>query len=210
MDFYRKYELSDPLSGEGTRSFRAKQISTGREVSVHLLVGGKTPGNEALLARLRGLPPQSMGKLIEVGDHEGTTFVVTAAPPFQHLNEWLDDQDRAASEAARKLTRVGVWKVPTFPKAGASEPAPPPPLAPETPAPRASEPGEFTRMFQAPAPQATQSFEAARPAPEPAPAPPAPPDSAPPPISSTRDPSCSPRTTKGASSVTQKSVNRAE
>ncbi len=54
MDFYRKYELIDPLAGEGTRSFRAKQINTGREVNVHLLVGGDTPGNEALLARLRG------------------------------------------------------------------------------------------------------------------------------------------------------------
>ena len=97
MDFYQKYELIEPLAGEGTRSFRAKQTTTGREVNVHLLVGGKTPANEALLARLRALPPQSMSKLIEVGDNEGTTFVVTMAPPFQHLSEWLDDQERTVA-----------------------------------------------------------------------------------------------------------------
>src|SRR5690242_19587784 len=110
MDFYQKYELIEPLAGEGTKSFRAKQNSTGREVTVHLLVGGETPENQVLLARLRALPPQSMGKLIEVGNHEGTTFVVTGAPPFQHLTEWLNDQDRAAREESNKLTKVGVWK----------------------------------------------------------------------------------------------------
>ena len=120
MDFYSKYELIDPLAGEGSRSFRARQTAGGREVAVHLLVGGKTPENEVLLARLRALPPLSMGKLIEVGDNEGTTFVVTEAPPFQHLAEWLDDQDRAAEEQSRKLTKVGVWKVP------AMKPAPSP------------------------------------------------------------------------------------
>ncbi len=73
MDFYQKYELIDPLPGEGTRSFRARQIATGREVAVHLLVGGKTPENEAMLTRLRALPEGSLRKLIEVGDNEGTT-----------------------------------------------------------------------------------------------------------------------------------------
>ena len=48
MEFYRKYELIEPLPGEGTRVFRAKQATTGREVAVHLLVGGRTPENEAL------------------------------------------------------------------------------------------------------------------------------------------------------------------
>src|SRR5215469_911437 len=99
MDFYQKYELIDALPGEGTRSFRARQKATGREVSVHLLFGGKTPQNDALMARLRGMPPQSLGKLIEVGENEGTTYVVTQAPPFQHLGEWLADQERSAMPA---------------------------------------------------------------------------------------------------------------
>ena len=58
MEFYQKYELIEPLPGEGTRVFRARQAATGREVAVHLLVGGYTPENEALLARLRAIPPR--------------------------------------------------------------------------------------------------------------------------------------------------------
>ena len=96
MDFYEKYELIEPLPGEGTKSFRAKQISTAREVTVHLLVGGRTPDNDALLTRLRAIPAQSFSKLIEVGDNSGTPYVVTGAPPYQHLAEWLTDLDESA------------------------------------------------------------------------------------------------------------------
>src|SRR5512135_3175733 len=111
MDFYRKYELIDPLPGEGSRSFRAKENSTGREVAVHLLVGGHTPVNEALLARVQALPAASAAKLIEVGDNQGTPYVVTVAPTFQHLEQWLKDEETAGGDA-RRFTRVGVWKIP--------------------------------------------------------------------------------------------------
>src|SRR6185437_2465749 len=114
MDFYKKYELIDALPGEGTRSFRARQASNGREVSVHLLVGGRTPQNDALMARLRAMPPQSLAKLIEVGDNEGVTFVVTQAPPFQHLDEWLASEEYAAAPAARPdPSHGGAWQIPT-------------------------------------------------------------------------------------------------
>src|SRR5580692_3659337 len=152
MDFYQKYVLIDPLAGEGSKSFRARQISTGREVTVHLLTGGKTPENEALLTRLRTLPEGSLRKLIEVGDNEGTTFVATEGPPFLHLAEWLAEQERAAhSPETLKYTRAGTWRIPEVPA------TPPPPPAPVIPPPAPSSgPGEFTRMFQAggaPAPQ---------------------------------------------------------
>src|SRR3984957_9362991 len=177
MDFYQKYELIEPLSGEGTRSFRARQIATGREVTVHLLTGVKTPESEALLTRLRLLPEGSLRKLIEVGDNDGTTFVATEAPPFLHLAEWLAEQERAAQSAdALKYTRAGTWKIPVAP------PAPPPQPAPPVMPPPASSsgPGEFTRMFQqgggAPAPPTagpepgdfTRMFQASQAPPAPA------------------------------------------
>ncbi len=156
MDFYQKYELIEPLTGEGTRSFRARQRATSRTVSVHLLVGGKTPENESLLARLRGMPPQSMSKLIEVGDNDGTVYVVTIAPPYHHLNEWLDEQERAAAPPGEKeFTRAGTWKVPTQP-GPAVEPAPAAPVAPVAPPPppkppvTPAKPGEFIRMVGPP------------------------------------------------------------
>ena len=124
MDFYQKYELIDPLPGEGTRSFRARQIATGREVVVHLLTGGKTPVNDALLTRLRMLPEASLRKLIEVGDNEGTTFVATEAPPFLHLADWLAEQERPAhSPDTLKYTRAGTWRIPPTPAAAPPQPA---------------------------------------------------------------------------------------
>src|SRR6185369_3491417 len=145
MDFYQKYELIDPLPGEGTRSFRARQIATGREVTVHLLVGGRTPENERLLARLRGIPAQSFSKLVEVGDNEGTPYVATAAPPYQNLADWLADQERGVAPDPQSLhpdpqslNKVGTWRVPVMSQTGQSP----------TIAPAGSQPGEFTQLFQ--------------------------------------------------------------
>ena len=92
MEFTQKYILIELLAGDGVQSYRAVQTSTGRDVAVHLLVGGKTPENEALLVRLRAMQPQSMAKLIEVGEQQGNTYVVTMAPPYQRLDEWLAEQ----------------------------------------------------------------------------------------------------------------------
>ena len=152
MEFYSKYELIDPLPGGGSRSFRGRQTSTSREVLVHLLPGGASAENQALLARLRSLPARAMAKLIEVGDNEGTTYVVTEAPPYLHLEDWLAAQERAAVEDAAQYTRAGMWKVPTMPPAA--------PVAPAAP-----EPGEFTRMFQQNVPPAAEAVPAPPPAP---------------------------------------------
>src|SRR5450756_2138853 len=154
MDLTQKYHLIELLPGEGVQSYCARQTNTGREVTVHLLVGGKTPENEATLVRLRAMQPQSMAKLIEVGEQQGTTFVVTVAPPFQRLDAWLAEQDRVAA-VAKEFGKATVWKRPAV--GSLVPPAPPPP--PVRPAATPStEPGEFTRMFQSPV---------AAPAPEP-------------------------------------------
>src|ERR1019366_5748589 len=143
MDLSQKYHLIELLPGEGVQSYRARQTNTGREVTVHLLVGGKTPENEATLVRLRAMQPQSMAKLIEVGEQQGTTFVVTVAPPFQRLDAWLAEQDRVAA-VAKEFGKATFWKRPAV-----GSLVPPAPLRPA--ATPSTEPGEFTRMFQSPA-----------------------------------------------------------
>src|ERR1039457_6159544 len=119
MDFPQEYQLIELLPGEGVQSYRARQTNTGRDVTVHLLVGGKTPENEAFLVRLRGMQPQPMGKLIEVGEYQGAAFVVTVAPPYQRLDEWLAEQDRAA--VVKDFGKAGFWK---RPEAGSQAPPP--------------------------------------------------------------------------------------
>src|SRR5438045_1307405 len=142
MKFDEKYELLDAVPGESGKSFQARQIPSRREVTVHLLTGGETPENQALLARLRKLPLEALGKVIEVGDRDGGKFVVTAAPPYLHLHEWLVEQERfVQSLHDQQFNRAGAWKVP-------------PGLAGQTPAAPAfpaKDPDEFTKMFQSPA-----------------------------------------------------------
>src|ERR1017187_3943951 len=110
MEFQQKYQLIELLPGEGVQSYRARQTNTGRDVTVHVLVGGKTPENEAFLIRLRALQPQSMAKLIEVGEHQGATFVVTMAPPYHRLDEWLAEQDSTA--ITKGFSKARFWKRP--------------------------------------------------------------------------------------------------
>ena len=197
----QRYDLIDEIPGGATQSFRAR-TAAGREVTVHFLRGGRTPENEALLARLRAIPPAAQANLVEVGEYEGTPFVVTAAPPYQHLAAWIKDQEPHQAAGPQKFTRVGMWKVPEF--TGGTHAAPPPPPLPEPPKPAvddfmtifetgsthkatppaapplapppATGPGEFTRMFQAapPSPEFPPApVQAATPVPEP-PAPAAP------------------------------------
>ena len=138
MDFRQKYTFVDPQPLEGTQSFRARQTASGREVMVHLLTGGKTPENEALLARLRKIPPRLMAKLVEVGEHEGTKFVVTVAPPYQALSDFVRDQEIEGLAETQQISQTGLWNLPAN--------VPPQPERPLQP----GSPGEFTQMFQAP------------------------------------------------------------
>jgi len=126
MSFYDRYELVGEIEGEGTRGFRARQKDNGREVAVHLLLGGRTPENLLLLARVDAF--RNAPRLIEIGEFEGTDYVVTEAPPYVHLNEWVLMMERAAVAEAQKFNRVGTWKV-TLPQPAAAK-TPPAPAAP--------------------------------------------------------------------------------
>src|SRR4051794_25463146 len=152
MKFDQKYELLDAVPGQGGKSFQARQTTTGRDVTVHLLTGGDTPENQALLARLRKLPLDALAKVIEVGDCDGGKFVVTMAPPYLNLDEWLGEHERAAhSKHEQQFTRAGAWKVP--PELGG-----PPAAAPETPR------DEFAELFGTPvASSSTGTFQAPAP-----------------------------------------------
>jgi hypothetical protein len=95
-----KYQLIELLPGDGVED-AAPVSQYRRDVTVHLLVGGKN-FNEAFLVRLPC--PTSMAKLIEVGEHEAI-LVVTVAPPYMRLEEWLAEQDKAS--AAAKIRQAG-------------------------------------------------------------------------------------------------------
>ena len=162
MSFYERYELLD-LSRDGfLKTFAARQRSTGREVSVHLLIGGRAAHSE-LLEKISRMAEHARVEIVEAGEHEGTPYFVTAPwlrqEPFE---QWA----AAAGEPtfkADQFAKAGSWRVPTAEFERKS-------------APPSSEPGEFTKLFQAPrSPAATPPIpEPPPPTPDPRPEPPCP------------------------------------
>ena len=141
--------------------------------------------------RSRALAPEALGRVLETGDNDGTPYVVTEMLAGNaRLRDWVHTAtaavqagpDRPARQApTREFTRAGAWRIPVAqPKVPPLPPAlaPSAPTVPSAPPTPAQEPGEFTRKFQAPAPQIdTGEFGAPatqEPPPEKAPAPPAP------------------------------------
>jgi hypothetical protein len=192
MDFYQKYELLDLLKDEGVKAFNAREISTGRRITIFLFVGEQARLHVDLLEQLRKSQRSGRADLLEVGDNQGTPFVVTE--PLGGLAELkrkvaVSPAPAAAPRAGRPpdaFTRVGVWHIPsstlsderggthvagpTGAVTSPTAPMPPPLEAPPAP-PAQSAPGEFTLMFQAAAPPQPIG-ESAPPAAKP-PAPPA-------------------------------------
>src|ERR1035438_9482398 len=173
MDFYQKYELLDLLKDEGVKVFNARELATGRRITVFLFVGEQARLHAGLLEQLRASQRSGQPGLLEVGDNQGTPYAAT------EMLGGLADLKRMAgvapappaprAEKPDAFTRVGVWHIaaPTPSRAPEAMPVTPLPPAATTP-PAQPAPGEFTQMFQAAPPQPIG--EAAPP-----PAPPAPP-----------------------------------
>jgi hypothetical protein len=162
MDFRKTYTLIESIPGEGANSFRGRQLASGRDVTIHLLPGGSL-ANETSLARIRTLPAESLSQVIEVGENDGTLYLVTAAPPFQHFSEWLPNQERVSSGVADLEPASGAGLVPgeftrffqvnSSGPQDSSEPAMPP-------SPKGVGPGEFTRLMGPALPLAKQTPDA--------------------------------------------------
>jgi hypothetical protein len=168
MDLDSKYELGAVAANDSeSKTFRARETATGREVFVHILFGGKPPGGgesllSILLGRMTDPDPAKRAQIVEVADYKGMPFVVTPVlPGFEGVRAWIE-KERAprpgpVSPAPDPQSKVGVWKIPA---------------AAATPSAPASSGDEFDRLFGT-APVAAQNPQPAAPAaPAPPPAPP--------------------------------------
>jgi hypothetical protein len=151
MDLDNKYELGEVVGNDAeSKSFRAREIATGREVLVHILFGGKGPGGQepllnVLLQRMVDASPEKRRQVLEISDYKGMPFAVTEQlPGFRTLRLWVDQErapDAAEPPTRRGLSKAGVWRVP-----GAA--APDKPAVPEAPPPPPpAPPDDFARLF---------------------------------------------------------------
>ncbi len=144
MIFHDRFELLALRGGDREIALPGREISSGRDVLVHLLSSGYSPENRELLAIIDGLSPEHRRRVLEKGDHEGIPYVVTETLPANvTLREWLSAAKAATPlpRQTKRPSRSGEWQIPPEKEA-------PPKTVPAS-APPAAQPGEFTRLFQA-------------------------------------------------------------
>ncbi|MGD0360692.1 MAG: hypothetical protein ABSC93_07455 [Bryobacteraceae bacterium] len=142
MIFHDRFELLALRGGDREIALPGREISSGRDVLVHLLSAGYSPENRELLAIIDGLSPEHRRRVLEKGDHEGIPYVVTETLPANvTLREWLSAAKAATPlpRQTKRPSRSGEWQIPPEKEA---------PTVPAS-APPAAQPGEFTRLFQA-------------------------------------------------------------
>jgi hypothetical protein len=159
MSFYERYELVDLTRDGAVKTFSARQKSTRREVSVHLL-SGAGQAQRSLLDRLIALPGPAKTEILDTGDFEGATYIVTR--PWlrrESFVEWVESGWPGNQED--KSARAGTWRIPLdeFGRKSAEPPA--------------TQPGHYL-MFQTtgtsatpPIPEPDPPFPAPNPEPEP-------------------------------------------
>ena len=104
-----------------TKSLTGTDVSSGRPVTVHLLLEAESPETVELLRNISGLSSDRRQQVLDEGNFQGIPYVVTyPLPGNASLRAWI-----SAPEAQRstQVLRPAGYKTP--------------------------EPGEFTRLFQA-------------------------------------------------------------
>jgi hypothetical protein len=90
MSFDDKYEILAELRNDGIKTVVAREKATGQAVEAHLFLAGRTAENTGILDKIQRLTPDHAQFVLEVGDHEGTPYVVShLLPDRRGLREWL-------------------------------------------------------------------------------------------------------------------------
>src|ERR1044071_6910318 len=107
MSFYQQYELQELIPGGTVKTFKARQIATGRDVRVHLIVSN----SQSVLRQVKALVGEKRSLVIDHGEDSGTTYVVTAPlPGGVNFEQWLNAPG-VGSSTLPELQRVGQWDV---------------------------------------------------------------------------------------------------
>ena len=179
MRFQEQFELATAIQARDNEiSITGTEVSSGRPVTVHLLLEGKSAETAELLRNISGLSGERRQQVLDQGDFGGIPYVVTyPLPAGASLRAWI-----SAPEAQRstQVLRPAGYKTPEpgeftrlfqarafEPLRQASAPSSASP-APDAPSEPAQQPGEFTGLLRSFSPQ-VETFKA--PAAEPVSAP---------------------------------------
>ena len=173
-----KYLQPEQVITGNVQTFRAREAATGRSVFVHRIAETSQPQQAALLKLLLSCLYRSSAVkelVLDVREEGEFCFVVTeSVPQCLLLREWLqfesDRPDPGTKPAGGEATLRGSSEGPPGPRlpvpAAPQRPEPHLAVSQPSPPPQArSEPGEFTRMFQAVDPSKVETVSQKMPAP---------------------------------------------
>jgi hypothetical protein len=158
MVFHDKYELLAIRNGDREIAMAGREILSGRPLVVHLLGDPQGADVRRLLDQLNSLTTEERQQVLEIGDHEGIPYVVTAVLPGKlGIRSWIDALQPLVSTEASVATPTEehgevVQSIVPAPPDSSSELG--------RPAPGSGQPGEFTRIFIKPQENAPSSSDA--------------------------------------------------
>ncbi len=120
MSFDQRFQITGRIAGslgQIDHALSAREIATGRSVTIHLLAGGRNAANDSLLSEIGTLPAEYQVCFVETGDQNGTLYVITdTLAGNRPLREWMSAlKTRLAAEKAANphdATVVRAWKTP--------------------------------------------------------------------------------------------------
>jgi hypothetical protein len=137
MNWRERYQQLHEVPG-AAMSFHGRDTG-GAAVVIHLLEPGGRGASRALLHELISLPPDAFGHVREIGEQDGSAYVITDDHlGAAGLEEWL----RRARAGEDRYAQAGSW-----PRAEKETQEMPAPHAAPAHEPRSSAPGDFTRVF---------------------------------------------------------------
>lgn len=122
MRFQERFDLPNAIhSRDNEMAIPGTDVSSGRPVTVHLLLARQDNELDELLRDIAGLSPERRRQVLDQGDYEGIPYVVTyPLPDDASLRAWISTPE---VQRPTQVLRPAGYKTP--------------------------EPGEFTRLFQA-------------------------------------------------------------
>jgi hypothetical protein len=133
-----------------SKSYLARHPAYDRTIMLHILPKGETAEYAELAGALERLPPESRRLILDRGEQDGASYVVTERIlDFQSLPGWLEKVAPAAPAPAQAPASPGGEFTRLFQTTPVVAPSAAPSVPPEPPKrlPAQAPPGEFTRLF---------------------------------------------------------------
>jgi hypothetical protein len=166
MSFDERYQLLDSIQDNGVKTFIAREIATGKTVTIFLFAEEQARLHAGLLDQLRAADCVQLPELVDFGNNQGTIYAVLEPRiDFEELKDRVARLESSSMPLTEKKTgefsQAGIWRMPTSMRAalGQKKSSEKAPILdkPSLPADTSTKTGSFLHMFKADTPPIGES-----------------------------------------------------